>query len=193
MAAAAELQMCAGHVATKPLLAPHPWHWRAGSPFSPPPLLCPLALPGFGTRPWWGVLGQQQCRQEGLLQDCGLTAGRGLWVLEGSGVQEVSVCLSVCPRRHGQLGHGTLESEPQPRLLEALAGVAMRAVAAGGWHSASVSGEGPCGAFGMAIGSALPGQDQDPLLRLSPIPREHGAWGCGCWCTRLLPPVGVQG
>ncbi|XP_064933010.1 RCC1 domain-containing protein 1 isoform X2 [Columba livia] len=43
--------------------------------------------------------------------------------------------------RHGQLGHGTLESEPQPRLLEALAGVAMRAVAAGGWHSASVSGD----------------------------------------------------
>ncbi|XP_065703409.1 RCC1 domain-containing protein 1 isoform X1 [Patagioenas fasciata] len=41
--------------------------------------------------------------------------------------------------RHGQLGHGTLESEPQPRLLEALAGVAMQAVAAGGWHSASVS------------------------------------------------------
>ncbi|XP_074736704.1 RCC1 domain-containing protein 1 isoform X2 [Strix uralensis] len=41
--------------------------------------------------------------------------------------------------RHGQLGHGTLESELQPRLVEALAGVAMRAVAAGGWHSASVS------------------------------------------------------
>ncbi|XP_032556326.1 RCC1 domain-containing protein 1 [Chiroxiphia lanceolata] len=44
--------------------------------------------------------------------------------------------------RHGQLGHGTLESEPQPRLVEALAGVPMWAVAAGGWHSASVSGEG---------------------------------------------------
>ncbi|NWV60501.1 RCCD1 protein, partial [Malurus elegans] len=48
----------------------------------------------------------------------------------------------VCPCRHGQLGHGTLESEPQPRLVEALAGVPMQAVAAGGWHSASVSGEG---------------------------------------------------
>ncbi|XP_033921857.1 RCC1 domain-containing protein 1 isoform X1 [Melopsittacus undulatus] len=41
--------------------------------------------------------------------------------------------------RHGQLGHGTLESEAQPRLVEALAGVPMAAVAAGGWHSASVS------------------------------------------------------
>ncbi|XP_053810598.1 RCC1 domain-containing protein 1 [Vidua chalybeata] len=41
--------------------------------------------------------------------------------------------------RHGQLGHGLLESEPQPRLVEALAGVPVRAVAAGGWHSAGVS------------------------------------------------------
>ncbi|NXG22907.1 RCCD1 protein, partial [Grallaria varia] len=52
------------------------------------------------------------------------------------------VCLSVCPCRHGQLGHGTLEAEPQPRLVEALAGVPMQTVAAGGWHSAAVSGEG---------------------------------------------------
>ncbi|XP_053933174.1 RCC1 domain-containing protein 1 isoform X2 [Cuculus canorus] len=41
--------------------------------------------------------------------------------------------------RHGQLGHGTLESELEPRLVEALAGVPLQAVAAGGWHSASVS------------------------------------------------------
>ncbi|KAF4792584.1 RCC1 domain containing 1 [Turdus rufiventris] len=40
---------------------------------------------------------------------------------------------------HGQLGHGLLEPELQPRLVEALAGVPMRAVAAGGWHSASIS------------------------------------------------------
>ncbi|NXQ10640.1 RCCD1 protein, partial [Peucedramus taeniatus] len=52
------------------------------------------------------------------------------------------VCVPVCPCRHGQLGHGLLESEAQPRLVEALGGVPMRAVAAGGWHSASVSGKG---------------------------------------------------
>ncbi|XP_054025184.1 RCC1 domain-containing protein 1-like [Dryobates pubescens] len=40
---------------------------------------------------------------------------------------------------HGQLGHGTLESEQQPREVEALGGVPMTAVAAGGWHSASIS------------------------------------------------------
>ncbi|NXA36196.1 RCCD1 protein, partial [Eudromia elegans] len=49
-------------------------------------------------------------------------------------------CLGL-PRRHGQLGHGVLEPEREPRLVEALAGVAMRELAAGGWHSATVSGE----------------------------------------------------
>ncbi|XP_036895005.1 RCC1 domain-containing protein 1-like isoform X3 [Sturnira hondurensis] len=43
--------------------------------------------------------------------------------------------------RHGQLGHGTLEAEPEPRLLEALQGLRVAEVAAGGWHSVCVSGE----------------------------------------------------
>ncbi|XP_059534155.1 RCC1 domain-containing protein 1 isoform X5 [Myotis daubentonii] len=41
--------------------------------------------------------------------------------------------------RHGQLGHGTLEAELAPRLLEALQGLRMAEVAAGGWHSLCVS------------------------------------------------------
>uniref|UniRef100_A0A8D0GEN4 RCC1 domain-containing protein 1 n=1 Tax=Sphenodon punctatus TaxID=8508 RepID=A0A8D0GEN4_SPHPU len=41
--------------------------------------------------------------------------------------------------RHGQLGHGSLECMAEPRLVEALHGVPMGEVAAGGWHSASVS------------------------------------------------------
>ncbi|XP_041510193.1 RCC1 domain-containing protein 1 isoform X2 [Microtus oregoni] len=41
--------------------------------------------------------------------------------------------------RHGQLGHGTLEAELEPRLLEALQGLRMAEVAAGGWHSVCVS------------------------------------------------------
>ncbi|XP_077992237.1 RCC1 domain-containing protein 1-like [Glandiceps talaboti] len=39
----------------------------------------------------------------------------------------------------GQLGHGTSEKESLPRVIEALQGVAMATVAAGGWHSAAVS------------------------------------------------------
>uniref|UniRef100_A0ACB8E577 Uncharacterized protein n=1 Tax=Sphaerodactylus townsendi TaxID=933632 RepID=A0ACB8E577_9SAUR len=41
--------------------------------------------------------------------------------------------------RHGQLGHGGLEDEAEPRPVEALQGVPVGQVAAGGWHSAALS------------------------------------------------------
>ncbi|XP_074090160.1 RCC1 domain-containing protein 1 isoform X2 [Macrotis lagotis] len=41
--------------------------------------------------------------------------------------------------RLGQLGHGALEAEPEPRQVEALQGLVMAQVAAGGWHSLCVS------------------------------------------------------
>lgn len=40
---------------------------------------------------------------------------------------------------HGQLGHGELGAEEEPRAVEALWGLPMSRVAAGGWHSACVS------------------------------------------------------
>ncbi|XP_074533451.1 RCC1 domain-containing protein 1 [Halichoeres trimaculatus] len=40
---------------------------------------------------------------------------------------------------HGQLGHGGLSSEEEPRAVEALLGMPMSSVAAGGWHSACIS------------------------------------------------------
>ncbi|XP_062276379.1 RCC1 domain-containing protein 1-like isoform X2 [Scomber scombrus] len=40
---------------------------------------------------------------------------------------------------HGQLGHGGLTSEEQPRAVEALWGMAMSCVATGGWHSVCIS------------------------------------------------------
>ncbi|KAL7980210.1 hypothetical protein Chor_001478 [Crotalus horridus] len=44
--------------------------------------------------------------------------------------------------RHGQLGHGDLESRREPRAVEALQGLAVAEAAAGGWHSAAVSDAG---------------------------------------------------
>ncbi|XP_018425374.1 PREDICTED: RCC1 domain-containing protein 1 [Nanorana parkeri] len=41
--------------------------------------------------------------------------------------------------RHGQLGHGDVEDVWEPRVVEALHGVPMKEVAAGGWHSVSIS------------------------------------------------------
>ncbi|KAM6342378.1 LOW QUALITY PROTEIN: protein unc-45 homolog A-like [Podargus strigoides] len=72
--------------------------------------------------------------------------------------------------RHVQLGHGTLQSELQPRLVEALASVPMQTVTAGGWHSASVSEGGDLYMWGwnesgqLALPSALAeerAQDED--------------------------------
>ncbi|XP_044049318.1 RCC1 domain-containing protein 1-like isoform X2 [Siniperca chuatsi] len=40
---------------------------------------------------------------------------------------------------HGQLGHGDLTSEEQPRAVEALWGMPMSCVATGGWHSVCIS------------------------------------------------------
>ncbi|KAG5839701.1 RCC1 domain-containing protein 1-like isoform X1 [Anguilla anguilla] len=43
---------------------------------------------------------------------------------------------------HGQLGHGELGREVEPRVVEGLWGMTMKGVAAGGWHSVCISGEG---------------------------------------------------
>ncbi|XP_026168133.1 RCC1 domain-containing protein 1 isoform X2 [Mastacembelus armatus] len=40
---------------------------------------------------------------------------------------------------HGQLGHGSLTSEEEPRAVEALWGMPMSCVATGGWHSVCLS------------------------------------------------------
>nr|XP_040019196.1 RCC1 domain-containing protein 1-like [Gasterosteus aculeatus aculeatus] len=40
---------------------------------------------------------------------------------------------------HGQLGHGGLASEEEPRIVEALWGMPMSHVATGGWHSVCIS------------------------------------------------------
>ncbi|XP_053320365.1 RCC1 domain-containing protein 1 [Spea bombifrons] len=50
-----------------------------------------------------------------------------------------SMVLAWGAGRHGQLGHGDLEDVLEPRIVDALHGVAMSDVAAGGWHSASIS------------------------------------------------------
>ncbi|KAM6119266.1 LOW QUALITY PROTEIN: RCC1 domain-containing protein 1 [Pterocles gutturalis] len=85
--------------------------------------------------------------------------------------------------RHGQLGHGTLESEPQPRLVEALAGVPMRAVAAGGWHSASVSEAGDLYVWGWNES----GQLALPAKALAEERAQDEDAGAGEGCMELTP------
>jgi len=51
----------------------------------------------------------------------------------------IGVVFSCGLGSHGQLGHGGVESEHSLRVVEALEGLRMRQVSAGGWHSAAVS------------------------------------------------------
>uniref|UniRef100_A0A8C2YSJ1 RCC1 domain containing 1 n=1 Tax=Chinchilla lanigera TaxID=34839 RepID=A0A8C2YSJ1_CHILA len=82
-----------------------------------------------------------------LLRDGpGCSPGAGAGEAAGAGRREVEEGTLPCAPltgpsllRHGQLGHGTLEAELEPRLLEALQGLPMAQVAAGGWHSVCVS------------------------------------------------------
>lgn len=117
---------------------------RAASRASEPPP-APLGHGHDGAPGGWGW----RQHRRGLVRTVGSRWGRELRAGAAGGVLSVSMC--SC--RHGQLGHGTLESEAQPRLVEALAGVPMVAVAAGGWHSATVSGEGlrPAGPRGSVL------------------------------------------
>ena len=51
----------------------------------------------------------------------------------------IGVVLSCGLGNQGQLGHGSLDSEHSLRVIEALEGVRMTAVCAGGWHSMALS------------------------------------------------------
>ncbi|XP_075414118.1 RCC1 domain-containing protein 1 isoform X2 [Tenrec ecaudatus] len=73
--------------------------------------------------------------------------------------------------RHGQLGHGTLEAEQEPRLLEALQGLPMAEVAAGGWHSVCVSATG-LARDGSEVTGAARTEDRTPapFISVQPFP-----------------------
>ncbi|XP_035826044.1 ultraviolet-B receptor UVR8-like [Aplysia californica] len=63
----------------------------------------------------------------------------------------------------GQLGHGTVEKEPTPRLIEALEGLKVKTLSAGGWHSAAVAEAGDLYTWGWNES----GQLGHPALSLS--------------------------
>ncbi|XP_075228494.1 RCC1 domain-containing protein 1-like isoform X2 [Lycorma delicatula] len=62
----------------------------------------------------------------------------------------------------GQLGHGELELEEQPRELRALSGLNVVAIAAGGWHSCCITDEGDLYSWGWNCSGQLgfPGEEQ---------------------------------
>ncbi|CAG2059278.1 unnamed protein product [Timema podura] len=82
----------------------------------------------------------------------------------------------------GQLGHGDLESECEPRPVATLGGLRVLRVAAGGWHSACITEEGDLYTFGWNSSGqlGLPTQthgdkrmklsDQESVVTLTAVP-----------------------
>uniref|UniRef100_A0A8C0IR85 RCC1 domain containing 1 n=1 Tax=Chelonoidis abingdonii TaxID=106734 RepID=A0A8C0IR85_CHEAB len=87
---------------------------------------------------------------------------------------------------HGQLGHGGLEPVSEPRLVEALDGMSMGDVAAGGWHSVSVSEGGDLYVWGwneagqLALPSKALAEKRAPATLLVP----EAASGLSCDCSQ---------
>uniref|UniRef100_A0A8C4NI62 RCC1 domain containing 1 n=1 Tax=Eptatretus burgeri TaxID=7764 RepID=A0A8C4NI62_EPTBU len=75
--------------------------------------------------------------------------------------------------RHGQLGHGGLEMENKARLVEALHGLPILQVAAGGWHSLALS----CKSLLPAV----------PVRRLAPEPVRVACETCDALLRDLEP------
>nr|XP_056721744.1 RCC1 domain-containing protein 1 [Euleptes europaea] len=86
--------------------------------------------------------------------------------------------------RHGQLGHGGLEDAAEPRRLEALQGVPMGPVAAGGWHSASVSEAGDLYMWGWnesgQLGLPAKGVPESPVAAPAEADRSGTPSGAQC-------------
>lgn len=81
--------------------------------------------------------------------------------------------------RHGQLGHGDLESLLEPQRVEALHGLPLGEVAAGGWHSACISETGDLYVWGWneAGQLALPAKGKAQCSAASGGALELGAEG----------------
>lgn len=86
---------------------------------------------------------------------------------------------------HGQLGHGGLSSEQEPKIVEALWGMPMSCVATGGWHSVCISGGGDLYVWGWNESGQLGLPSRG--LRKSPQQQRSPQAGARCQdpCTSL--------
>ncbi|XP_043846145.1 RCC1 domain-containing protein 1 isoform X2 [Dromiciops gliroides] len=80
--------------------------------------------------------------------------------------------------RLGQLGHGGLEAELEPRQVEALQGLAMGQVAAGGWHSLCVSEAGDLYVWGWNESGQLALPSRAIAEREKTVAGASGLYSC---------------
>ncbi|PVD29670.1 hypothetical protein C0Q70_08925 [Pomacea canaliculata] len=97
----------------------------------------------------------------------------------------------------GQLGHGALESESQPRMVEDLEGMRCVCVAAGGWHSAAISIDGDLYMWGWnesgQLGLPSPAIQQKKCKQMQEDEqREEHQHGCSLHLCPEYVPIGSE-
>ncbi|KAJ8960060.1 hypothetical protein NQ318_009502 [Aromia moschata] len=74
----------------------------------------------------------------------------------------------------GQLGHGSLDDEPEPVKVDALGGIKVVQIAAGGWHSCALSQEGDLYIWGWNVNGQLglkgPGKEDEDCVSVMALP-----------------------
>lgn len=86
---------------------------------------------------------------------------------------------------HGQLGHGGLTSEEEPRAVEALWGMTMSCVATGGWHSVCISGKCHYKVVAVKSSRAFNNNNNDDLKSSSPQTAVTFTCGAGMKAVSL--------
>ncbi|KAH8398626.1 hypothetical protein KR215_003278, partial [Drosophila sulfurigaster] len=124
----------------------------------------PSCLHQFPQHPW--RVQQLECGQEHAL----LLNGNGDVYSWGNGLR-------------GQLGQVTLGVEETPQLIEALAGIKITHIAAGGWHSAAISAFGDLYTWGLNSNGQLGMRIMKPdgILKeptVYPLPQLHDLPAC---------------
>ncbi|XP_060648510.1 RCC1 domain-containing protein 1 isoform X1 [Drosophila nasuta] len=124
----------------------------------------PSCLHQFPQHPW--RVQQLECGQEHAL----LLNGNGDVYSWGNGLR-------------GQLGQVTLGVEETPQLIEALAGIKITQIAAGGWHSAAISAFGDLYTWGLNSNGQLGMRVMKPdgILKeptVYPLPQVHDLPAC---------------
>ncbi|KAJ8917839.1 hypothetical protein NQ315_010751 [Exocentrus adspersus] len=75
----------------------------------------------------------------------------------------------------GQLGHGQLEDELEPKQVDGLAGIKITQIAAGGWHSCALSKDGDLYTWGWngngQLGLGIDGEPEEASISVMASPR----------------------